>query len=194
MEKPDWVSWEDVCECIRKANVVNDKQGFHMLFSKITPDEIKNRLKEGFCFVALHNNKVVGTASFRFLNLKSWYYCGRIIYTCYDAILPEYRGTDVYLGLGELRRNKIKDTGIRHQFFHTAEGNKTVLKINLRRGFKPVLFIPTGEGADYYTVVMAKWMDGCPYNDRFVKFMFNLSKVVTKSFLRPDGKFKYWFH
>lgn len=27
MEKPEWVSWDEVCECIKAANVVNDKKG-----------------------------------------------------------------------------------------------------------------------------------------------------------------------
>ena len=47
MEKPDRVSWEEVCDCIHAANVVNEKKGFHMLFSDITPEEIKDKLKFG---------------------------------------------------------------------------------------------------------------------------------------------------
>ena len=113
MEKPDWVSWEDVCECIRKANVVNDKKGFHMLFSKISPDEIKKRLKEGQCFVALHNHKVVGTTSFVISKVRSWCLNGKVICFCYDGILPEYRGTDVYFGLGQLKNDKVIETNIK---------------------------------------------------------------------------------
>lgn len=194
MEKPEWVSWEEICDCIRKGNVVNDKKGFHMLFSDITPDEIENKLKDGFCFVALHDNKVVGTASFRIPKVRSWYLRGKVIYFVYDAILPEYRGTDVYLGLRKIKWNKVKETGIKNKFFYTAENNKTVIKLNLKNGFKLVQFQPTGKGADYYSVTMVKWEDGCPFPDWFLKFMFKLSKFVTKTFLRPDYKFKYWFH
>lgn len=70
MEKPDWVSWEDICDCIHKAITVNDKKGFHMLFANITPDEIEDKLKDGKCLVAIHNNHVIGTTSFIIRNLK----------------------------------------------------------------------------------------------------------------------------
>lgn len=194
MEKPDWVSWDDVCECIRKANVVNDKQGFHMLFSNITPDEIAKKVKNGTCFVALHNNKVVGTASFVISDVRSWCLRGKVICFCYDGILPEYRGTDVYLGLRKIKYDRANKTGIKKKFFTTAEHNKTVIKINLKFGFKLVQYQPTGEGADYYSVTMVKWDDGCPFPEWFLNFMFNMSKFVSKTFLRPDYKLKFWFN
>lgn len=189
MEKPDWVSWDEVCECIHNANVVNDKKGFHMLFSDITPDEIKNDLVNGKCFVALIGNKVVGTCSFKIRNLKKWYVWGKAIYYCYDGILPEYRGTDVYFNLCELQDKYVKETGIKTFQFHTAEHNKTVVKINLKYGYKLVLFKPTKKGADYYSVTMVKWGDGCPFPDWFLKFMFNLSKFITKFFYTPEFRF-----
>ncbi len=192
MEKPDWVSWEDVCECIRKANVVNDKKGFHMTFADISPEKLENKMQEGKCFVALHNNRVVGMDSFRIHNLKKWYLRGKVIYHSYSAILPEYRGTDVYFGLSELKGKKVKETGIRVYQFNTAEQNKTVLKINAKYGFKPVVFRPTAKGANYYSITMLKWEDGCPFPDWFLNFMFNLSKFFSKTFFTTDYKFKLW--
>lgn len=194
MEKPDWVSWEDICECIHAANVVNVKKGLHMLFSDIKPDEIENKLKDGKCYVAIHNNQVVGTTSFRILNIKNWYLHGKAIYYCYDGILPEYRGTDVYWGLCELKEKQVKKTGIRNYFFYTAENNKTVIKLNLKFGYKLIQFRPTSKKADYYSVKMVKWGDGCPFPDWFIRFMFNLSRYISKTFFTPEYRFKYWFH
>lgn len=190
MEKPDWVSWEEVCDCIHEANTVNDKKGFHMLFSDITPEEIQEKLKTGKCFVALDNNKVVGTTSFRIFNLNKWYRRGKVIYHCYEGIRPAYRGTDVYFGIQALKEEYVKRTGVRVFQFHTAERNKTIQKMNLRYGFKHVVFKPTGKDAKYYSVTMLKWEDGCPFPDWFLKFMYNLSRVVTKVFFRPDFKFR----
>lgn len=194
MEKPDWVSWEEVCDCIHKANTVNDKKGFHMLFSDVKPEVIKEDLKDGKCFVALYDNTVVGTTSFAIHNLRKWYLCGKVIYYCYDGILPEYRGTDVYFGLCELKEKEVKETGIRIHQFHTAEHNNVVRKINLKYGYKHVLFKPTLKGANYYSVNMMRWDDGCPFPDWFLKFMFNLSKFISKTFFYPDYslKFKFW--
>lgn len=194
MEKPDWVSWDDVCECIRSANVVNDKKGFHMLFSNITASELEGKLKDGACFVALHNNKVVGTTSYRILNIRSWYMRSKAIYGCYEAVLPEYRGTDVYTGLTEIKTKRTKETGIKNRLFYTAENNKTVIKLGKRNGFKLVELRPTTKGADYYSVKMVKWGDGCPFPDWFIRFMFNLSRYISKTFFTPEYRFKYWFH
>ena len=182
MEKPDWLSWQEVCDCIKAANIVNDKKGFHMLFSDITPEEIEEKLKNGKCFVALCENKVVGTTSFFIRELKQWYRHGKVVYHCYDGVLPDYRGTDVYIELRKLKYKYVEETGIKVYQFHTAEQNKTVIKINQKRGSKMVVFKPTAKGANYYSVTLVKWVDGCPFPDWFVKLMFNLSKFVTKTF------------
>ena len=80
MEKPDWVSWEDVVACIRAADVVNRKKGFHMHIAEVSPDEMKDDLKDGKCFVALLDNKVIGTLSYKIRFLKKWYRWGKVIY------------------------------------------------------------------------------------------------------------------
>ena len=190
MEKPDWVSWEEICDCIHKANTVNDKKGFHMLFSDITPDEIKEKLKDGKCLVALHDNKVVGTTSYIIRDLKRWYRHGKVLYHNYEAILPEFRGTDVYLGLCELKDKYVRESGIRVFQFHTAEKNKTIIRINKMYGFKLVQFKPTAKGANYYSVTMVRWDDGCPFPDWFVNFMFKSSRFFFKLFFTPEFKFK----
>ena len=108
MEKPDWVPWKDVCDCIHDANIVNDKRGFHMPFADITPEEIEKELENGKCFIALRDGKVIGTGSYRIRNLRKWYAWGKAVYYCLDGIRPEYQGTDVYFGIAELRdRSRI---------------------------------------------------------------------------------------
>lgn len=194
MEKPDWVSWEEICECIRKANVVNDKKGFHMMFADIKPNELEKELKNGKCFVALYNNKVIGTTSYTIRKLRKWYVWGNVIYHSFEGILPEYRGTDVYFRLCELKDRYVRETGIRIYQFHTAEQNKTVIKINKIYGFKLVQLNPTMKGADYYSVTMVRWDDGCPFPDWFLKYMYSLSKIVSKSLWKPGYKFRFWFN
>lgn len=194
MEKPDWVSWEDVCECIRKANAVNDKKGFHMSFASHSPEEMKNEIRNGACFVAISDNKVVGTLGYSIRKLRRWWVFGNVIYYVNDGILPEYRGTDVYFGLSELRDNAIKKTGIRINQFNTAEQNKAVIKINKLYGYKLVQFTPTKKGADYYSVTMVRWDDGCPFPDWFLNFMYNLSRLVSKTLWKPGYKFRFWYN
>ena len=63
--------------------------------------------------------------------------------------------------------------------FNTSEQNKIVQKINLKRGAKYVQFAKA-KRSKYYSVVMARWLHGCPYPDWFCNFMFKLSKIVVK--------------
>ena len=186
MEKPDWVSWEEVIACIRAADVVNRKKGFHMHIADTTPEEMEEDLRDGKCFVALCEDKVIGTLSYKIRNLKKWYRWGKVIYYSYDGILPEYQGSDVYFNLSDLREKYIKETGIRVYQCHTAVNNKIVIKMNRIYGYKLVLYRPNFNGSEYDSVTMLKWEDGCPFPDWFIKLMFNVSKFVTKVFFRRN--------
>lgn len=194
MEKPEWVSWEDVRNCITAAHQTNKKLGFEMLNSKLTAEELMDRLKECHCFVALVDKNVVGTLSVKLQRLKKWWVKDIVAYYCYDAILPKYRGTDIFFELSLKRWAFVNKTGVKIHQFNTAEHNKTVIKINEKEGYKLVQFSPTMKGADYYSVTMVKWDDGCPFPDWFLKFMFNLSKIVSKTLWKPGYKRRFWFN
>ena len=194
LEKPEWVSWDSVLECIRKSHKVNDKRGFHMLNQEMTVDELQNKLQDGLCFVALEGDKVIGTGSTIIKKGNRWWSRGRrVAYNCLDAILPEYQGTDVYFGLREIRSQYLKKAGVDIIQFNTAEHNKVVQKIALRRGAKYVMYSATGKGANYYSVIMANWLDGCPFSDRFCNFMFKLSKFIVRVIWKPGYKLRFWF-
>ena len=44
MEKPDWVSWEDVLSCLHEAHKVNKRYGFTMPGFDLTMEEFKEKL------------------------------------------------------------------------------------------------------------------------------------------------------
>lgn len=185
MEKPEWVSWESVRICLNAAHNVNRKSGFEMRNTTITTEELIKNVKDAHCFVALVGEKVVGVSCVRIEKIRKWYCRGAVLYYFGDGILPEYRGTDVYLGLREIKTKYAKSTGIKIHRFMTSEHNKIVIKINLKRGFKLIQLHPTPKKiANYYNVTMVKWDDGCPFPDWFLKLMFNLSKIVSKTFFK----------
>ena len=63
LEKPDWISWDSILECIRESHKVNDKRGFHMTNQEMSSEQLQKKLKNGHCFVALDGDKVIGTCS-----------------------------------------------------------------------------------------------------------------------------------
>ena len=114
MEKPEWVSWESIHECLNAGHEYNRKRGVYMVSATKTPDDLKEYLKEGKCFVAIDDGKVVGTVSLRLVKCKQWWAKGKTVaISCLDAIIPGYKGTDVFFELNEIRNQSRKDPGIR---------------------------------------------------------------------------------
>ncbi len=195
MLKPDTISWDDVQECQRKAHVINNKKNLHMTCQDMTGNELREMIGDGFCFVAVDGDKVVGTTSVKLLEQHRWWNKGgKVAYYCHSAVLPEYRGTDVYIDMTKLMTDFVKDSGVKIHQFNTAVQNKSVIRMNERNGYKRVQFSATGKGANYYSIVMCKWDEGCPYSDRFINFMFVLSKIIVKAIWRPGYKFRFWFN
>lgn len=198
MVKPDWISWDEVQECQRRAHeATNNSKGLHMTVQDISGEELRQYLEggNGVCFIALDGKKVVGVFGlFFFVGNRWWNWKKKVAYNCMDSVLPEYQGTDVYLNLYELRMEYIKKSGAEMIQSNTAENNKVVLRMSKMRKGKIVQFSATGRGANYYSVIMVKWLNGCPYSDRFINFMFRLSKIVVKTIWKPGYKFRFWFN
>ena len=191
MVKPDWVSWEAIHECLVSGHEYNRKRGVNMVSPTWTPDKLKDYLKEGYCFVAIDKEKVVGTCSLRIIKSKQWWGKGKsVAVTCLDAIVPMYKGTDVYFGLMNLRNQFINKLGIRIIEFSTHENNKVVQRINLKYGAKYVRYCAFAD-TSHYSVVMVFWLDGCPFSNRYCDFRFKLSKFKTKLIFKPGRKLRF---
>ena len=193
LEKPDWVSWSEVHDCLYKAHSVNRKKGLSMTNIALNVEELKKKVGDGYCFVALDGKNVVGVACLKFFKPNRWWTKDKVAYTMLDGILPEYRGTDVFFGLEEIRNKYISNEGVRIRQCNTAENNKTVIRLCVRGGYKLVQYSATGKGSDYYSVIMVLWEDGCPYSDRFITFMYKLSKYIVKSIWKPGYKLRIAF-
>lgn len=195
VEKPDWVSWDSILDCIRLSHQVNDKRGFHMTNQEMSAEDLQKKLRSGHCFVALDGDKVIGTCSTIIRKGNRWWSKGKTIaYNCLDGVLPEYQGTDVFIDMRGLRSRFIKNSGVDIIQFNTAEQNKVVQKMALKRGAKYVQYSATGRGANYYSVLMAEWLNGCPFSDKYCNFRFKLSKYLIKALWKPGYKFRFWFN
>ena len=192
MLKPDWVSWNAIKECLLRAHEKKKKKDIFMHNPEMSPQELAIFLKDAYLFVAICGDKVVGTSALKLLYSKSWWFKGKIGYTCLDSVAQGYKGTDAYFDLRELRNKYIKDLGIRVLQFDTHENNQLAQKLNLKRGFKYVRYCAFPM-TDYYSVVMVKWLDGCPYSDRYCNLRFNISKFLTRLIFKPGRKYRFKF-
>ena len=189
LEKPDWITWDAVADCLHEAHRANAKNKFVMPGMEMPGDELCSRIGDGHCFVAIENGRVIGTCTvmYKKLGKLKWWARGIVAYNGFDGIRPEFRGTDVYFNLQDLRMKHILNSGVEVICFNTAEQNKIVQKINLKKGAKYVQFARAKRSA-YYSVVMVRWLHGCPYPDWFCNFMFKLSKIIVKLTWKPKAK------
>lgn len=193
IEKPENVSWDAIQNCITKAHSVNAAKGFRMTSQNLTGEKLSRKLRDGKCFLALDGDNVVGTASVRFVQQKRWWNKGTVAaYFCHDGVLPEYQGQGVFKQLNILREKYVKNMNVNIIQINTAEANNRVQEIHLLNGFKYVQYSATGKGADYYSVIMAKWCNGCPYSDLFCNSMFKLSKFLIKGIWKPGYKIRFF--
>lgn len=178
VEKPDWVSWDEIHDVIWKAHESNRQQGINMRFPALPGEEIKKRVEgNGKMFVALDGNKVVGTAALRTKKASLWCGKGEYAYLCFASVLPEYSGRGIYKQLYEyIERESIKN-GLSRVMFDTHEKNSRMAEINLKHGYKKVSY---KRYDDHYNIIFVKWLDGCPYSEARCKVEFAIQKLKEK--------------
>lgn len=79
MPKPDFVTYEQIQECLNKAHQVNSIKGLVYATAHQTVEDLKAKLKDAVTYVALNSeNQVVTTASVQFRKISHWYHNGDI--------------------------------------------------------------------------------------------------------------------
>ncbi len=186
VEKPDDVSWDAIAECQQIAHRTNHLKGIDQLCSHLNGEQLKEKVGDGICYVAIDSaRRVIGMAVLQQRILNTWYYKGPAALHSFEAIIPEWRGKGVYKALYDLRECEKKKRGLSFSFLTTAENNKTICEMYKRKGFRKIALTPSTEGANYYSVVLANWENGCPWTKLTCSVMFFLSYVAVKTIYKP---------
>ena len=179
MEKPDWISYDDIHDLLYAAHGSNRDKGFHVKTATMSGKEIEAHLGEtGRCFVALDGDKLVGTTSYRIVRKNYWCAKGDVVDRILAGVLPEYKGKHISSMLFEKIVETAKKNGYEYILSTTAEENEIVQKINLKDGYRYIDFKSTP--ADHYTVVMLQWLNGCPYSRKQTDRQFKLRRFLVK--------------
>ena len=110
IEKPEWVSWDEIHDVLWKAHAENREKGMIMTLPSLPGEQIREKIKagRGKMFVALDDRKVVATAAVMVKNSNLWCGKGEYAYFCFASILPEYRGRGLYKQLYIYRERGYK--------------------------------------------------------------------------------------
>lgn len=182
VEKPDWVSWDDIHDVVWRAHAQNREKGIVMRYPSLQGEEIRQRIEgKGKMFVALDGTTLVGTAAYSVKDSSLWCGKGDYGYYCFAAILPSYRKMGIYPKLCEIREKEMIKQGIHRIMMDTHEGNKRELALAQKQGFIPIDFVVR---KDHNSVLMVKWLDRCPYSSLLCKGQFLLRKCYRKTLFK----------
>lgn len=165
MPKPDFVTYEQIQDCLNKAHQVNEQKGLVYATAHQSVDTLKEKLKDAVTYVALNtDNQVVATASVQFRQISHWYHTGDIALLKLVGVLPEYSGRNLALLLLLLRGFEAKRRKVEVMVTDSAEENIAIRNLYLGCGFKVVDCCKYAANS-FISIVYAYWFHGCPYSD-----------------------------
>lgn len=185
MEKPDWVSWDEIHEVLELSQIVNRKRGFNMINANLSGETLRKKVGDGFCAIVLDGDKVIATQSVVLLDGDKWYSKGqKVAHYCLTGILKKYQGCGIKEMLDDECIKFIIRTAPDIIQANTAEDNVVVRKRAYEQGFIDTQCV-TFKGTDYYSVWFALWLKKCPFPLWYCRFRYWLSVIYTKTRYKP---------
>lgn len=164
VKKPDYITYEQIQECLDKAHEVNAKKGLNYATKGQSMEKLVEKLKNAVTYVALTpDNKVVATASVQFRKINHWYHNGDIGLLKLIGVLPEYSGFKLATLLLFLLRLEGQSRYIEVMVSDSAEANLAIRNLYLHNGFK-IVDCCKYPNNNFISVVYAYWFHGCPYS------------------------------
>lgn len=188
LRKPDCISWDDLAKCQQRAHESNKEMGVSMQCADYTADDLKNALNNAITLIALDkSDALAGMLSINFVEVKRWWHKGIAAYICYVAVDPMFKGRGIYRLLSKEAEEIIRSKNVNVVYLNTHVNNILAKRTYERDGFKAVRFSP-GSGTDYYSIEMAKWLNGGEDMIK-CKLMFLFTKLIIKLLYKP-GKIR----
>ncbi len=190
-EKPENITFDEIHELLWNANQKNRDDGFVLSTSEMSGDQLKNRIgTDGHCFVALIDNKLVGTLSLRYLYRNSWFAKGKIADYMLAGVHPDFQGKHINTALSELAFETASKDGYDAIELDTAENNTHAIEVYKHLGFKKVSYKANPSG-DHYSVIMMKWLKDNPFSNTYIGFRYSLKRVLIRIKFTPDKKKRF---
>ena len=186
LKKPDNISYEVIRSVIQEAHQQNIKKGLVTKTTTLSANEMEGEIGEdGVCFVAMDGDKVAGTMSCKEGVIRGWFHNGKTCKLLLLGVLPAYQGKGITSMLFTAVEEEAKQRGFNTLFLDTPEGNKNARQIFKRKGYKHVGYFAAKTG--HYSVFLMKWLDDCPFSDRYCSFRYQLKRAYIRCRYRNSG-------
>ena len=177
--KPDSISWDVIHNILYNAHEQNRRNGVNMRTALLSGEELSKRVGDGKCFIAIADGVPIGTASAKIVERHQWYHRGRLADFMLLGILPEYGGHGIFSKLLNEIYQFARDNNVNVIEMDTAEGNMKMRGIAERVGFQYV-GVKASPYVSHYSMVMVKWLDGCPYRQGYMRFRHAIGSALYK--------------
>ncbi len=185
VEKPENISYGQIKELLRKAHQINYDRGIIFKTMTLSAEELEERIrqKNGKTFVALDGDTLVGTASCYPLQSIHWCHHGLMMKLMFVGVLPEYKGQHIYARLLGAVEQETLARGLEVVSFDTAEKNVEMQRASKKAGFVHVAYyVPE---SNHYSVIMMKWLNGCPHSSLKCRSKFIKQKIKKRWKYKP---------
>lgn len=194
IQQPEWISDDEIADVLHDAHQTTLAAGMHYTVLNQNGEDIRNRLgTDGCFFVALLDGKdLVGVSGVSFYEKSNaWYAKGKpYAEVKLEGVKNAYKG----MGINGMLHRKIYDyafTRVDVLMTHTALQNRLVIRNDLNREWKKVDF-NSWRMTNYYSVIMAKWKNGCPYSKLHCTIRYYIKKAYTCFRYKP-GRIKRFY-
>lgn len=177
LEDTDDNKWNEIQEVIYKAHEENRRNGVDIRNAHLTSKELQESLgKDGKCFIALDDNKIVGTCSVSFQHKKCWYANGVVAYATLEGVLSEYKGRHIFKQLAQKRLEYIKSKGCNVVYMNVAEKNYIRKIIAEKEGFKKIAIHYNPYNPHNY-ITYCKWIGNRPFIGIEISIRYGISMI-----------------
>ena len=183
--KPHFISYLQIQDLLNKAHQENEKKNLKYATSGQDINTLKQKLQNAVCLVALTNdNRLIGTASIQFRKIYYWYHNGDIGLLKLLAVDPQYHGNKIADKLVKERIEIAKKHDIQVVVSDSAEQNEIVRHLLLSNGFN-IVDSCIYRSNNFYTVVYAKWLNGCPWSKTYMRCKYFINRLKTHFKYKP---------
>lgn len=191
IKKPDYISIDDIADVLHDAHKVNSANGMHFSAAVNTGAELMEHVGEdGQFYVIMDGEKPCAVGAVKYRKWNKWFCKGEL---CGDIMLVGVK--EQYKGMGLSRKlfQTIEEDAFKRcsiLTMNTAERNTIMLNSRTRDNW---IYVDSfsHEGTDFYSVMLAKWKDHCPYSKIYCNMMYQCRKALVRIMRKENGEYRY---
>ena len=188
IEKPDWVSWEQITVLLHAAFAEHAARGLTYAACNQTVEHTINRANGATCLVALVDGELGGTACISVCNkiLRGKVKC----HFTQHGIHPRFKGRGVGRAILLKASEIAKAAHAEAIYADTAAKADGVIAFHLKCGFQ-IVGLKSHATTNYYSVCFRKPICGRCYGEVERKFRYYLSYMICKLCFKENGDFTF---